>query len=66
MQGYSIEYVVVSSDIAFAPLPDGVRRATLEFLFAAYDAEGNAKAAGRSGDEKALSPKDFSEVRKEG
>lgn len=66
MQGYSIEYVVVSSNIAFVPLPDGVRHATLEFLFAAYDAEGNAMTAGRSGDEKALSPKDFSEVRKEG
>ena len=64
MQRYLINCAVLGRQLVFAVTPDGVHHGTLEFVFAAYDADGNTMAGQRSTMEVALSSKDFDKIQK--
>jgi len=64
IQRYSVDFAVLGRQIDFAPAGDGARHAMLEFLFAAYDAEGNSMVGQRSLDEETLSSRDFAQIHK--
>ena len=64
MQSYSVDYALLPRQITFTPSVDGTRRATLEFLFAAYDNSGIVMASGRSVDNEELTSREFAGIRK--
>jgi VWFA-related protein len=64
MQRYSIDYAMLGRQISFLLTPDAHHHAAIEFLFAAFDRDGNTMFGLRTADQEAFSEQDLEKLRK--
>jgi hypothetical protein len=63
IQRYAIYYALLGKQLTFVVPADGLRHGSLEFLFSAYDADGNLMLGSRTSVDETFPPKLFEEVR---